>query len=186
MSERLSYPVEVMSKLLLLTPRRIQQLANDNIIIKTERGRYDLIKSVQGYIEYLNEQIPNKSSGENSGDARADANIERAKLLKHKAELARLEEEEKKGLLVNAEAEKKEVFKLARVVRNGVLSVPARISQNLANEEDPNIIYRLLEAALIEILTEIADLAESGDELLKENDFPDDAECECYHWHWFQ
>ncbi len=48
-----SFNITAISKLLKLTERRIQQLAKDNIIPKAERGKYDLINSVHGYIDFL-------------------------------------------------------------------------------------------------------------------------------------
>lgn len=158
MSERLSYPVEIMAKLLLLTPRRIQQLANEGVIEKTERGRYDLILSVQGYIRYLNDQIPNKATSDVGAQfARVDAEVERAKLLKHKAELARLEEEEKKGLLVDAEAQRRDAFRIARIVRTAILNIPARVAQDLAVDADSLSVHRKLENELIQALSSLAD-----------------------------
>ncbi|SKA72301.1 Phage DNA packaging protein, Nu1 subunit of terminase [Thiothrix eikelboomii] len=157
-SERLSYPVEIMSRLLLLTPRRVQQLANEGVVEKTDRGRYDLIKSVQGYIRYLNDQIPNKASNDvGVQGARVDAEVERAKWLMHRAELARLDTEEKKSMLVDAEVQRRDAFRIARAVRTAVLNIPLRISQDLANDHDPLSVHRKLESALIEALTELAD-----------------------------
>lgn len=157
-NERLSYPVEIMARLLLLTPRRVQQLANEGIVEKTDRGRYDLIKSVQGYIRYLNDQIPNKASSDTSEQgAKVDAEVERGKLLMHKAEMARLETEEKKGLLVDAAAQRRDAFRIARSVRTALLNIPLRIAQDLASDHDPLSVHRKLESALIEALTELAD-----------------------------
>jgi len=186
MSERLSYNVEVMSKLLVLTTRRVQQLANEGVIIKTSRGRYDLIKSVQGYITYLNELIPNKqSSDEGVQFAKVDIEVEKAKLFKHKAELARLEEEERKNILVNKVDERREMFRLGRIVRNGVLAVPARLAQGLAAESDAMVVHRMLEHELIDTLTELAELSKSDDPLADEDSTQIlDVDADCGHWIW--
>ncbi len=53
-SELLS--TEVISKLLEISPRRIQQLAKLGYIPKSSRGKYPLVGSVQGYIRYLRAQ----------------------------------------------------------------------------------------------------------------------------------
>lgn len=183
-SERMSYPVEVMAKLLQITPRRIQQLANEGIIEKTDRGRYDLIRSVQGYIRYLNDQIPNKSTSDGGSQfARVDAEVERAKYLKHKAELTRLEEEEKKGLLVSADAVRHEAFRIGRTVQTSILNIPARISQDLAIDADPNSIHRKLENELRHALLEIADLIDGTTIPFS---LPLDPSADCAHWHWVE
>lgn len=181
-SERMSYPVDVMAKLLQITPRRIQQLANEGVIEKTDRGRYDLIRSVQGYIRYLNDQIPNKSSSDGGTQfARIDAEVERAKYLKHKAELTRLEEEEKKGLLVSAEAQRHEAFRMGRTVQTSILNIPARISQDLAIDPDPNSVHRKLETELRHALLAIADLLDGTSEPFS---LPLDPDADCAHWIW--
>src|SRR5690554_4944951 len=47
------YPAEVVSRLLNLTERRLQQLAREGIIPKAAHGKYPLVQCVQGYIRYL-------------------------------------------------------------------------------------------------------------------------------------
>lgn len=180
MSDRLSYPVEIMAKLLQLTPRRVQQLANEGIIEKTDRGRYDLIKSVQGYIRYLNDQIPNKSTSDGGATfARVDAEVERAKYLKHKAELTRLEEEEKKGLLVSLDSQRHEAYRIGRILQTNILNIPARIAQDLAIETDASIIHRKLETELRQAMQDIADIISAGSDVFT---LPLDAEADCAHW----
>ncbi len=49
-----------LARLLMLTPRRVQQLANEGVIVKRDRGTYDFVLSIQGYIKYLNAQIEGK------------------------------------------------------------------------------------------------------------------------------
>jgi hypothetical protein len=51
------YPVDAIAKLLNLTPRRVQQLAREGIIPRAEKGKYDLIRTVRGYVKYLQEQV---------------------------------------------------------------------------------------------------------------------------------
>jgi len=182
MNERLAYPVEIIAKLLTITPRRVQQLANENVITKTARGQYDLIKSVQGYIDYLNNQIPHKSNtGESGAIGATDLIIEQTKLTRHKAEIERMKAQEMSGLLVEKAAERKYAFRLARIARNNVLNLPAQLSVILATELDADKTYRILRSALIEALAEIKPLAEQDEQQRK---WPHDTEC--YHWHWHQ
>ena len=46
-------PIGVIAKLLDLSERRVQQLSREGVIPKAERGQYDLIGSVRGYVRYL-------------------------------------------------------------------------------------------------------------------------------------
>jgi hypothetical protein len=48
--------IAVIAKLLDLSERRIQQLGREGVIPKPERGQYDLVGAVRGYVNYLREQ----------------------------------------------------------------------------------------------------------------------------------
>lgn len=68
------FPAKVIAELLGITPRRLQQLANDGFVPRSDRGQYPLIGSVQGYIRYLKQasRESNRSS-EHQRLARAQA-----------------------------------------------------------------------------------------------------------------
>ena len=73
--------------MLKLSERRVQQLAKDNIIPKAERGKYDLVSSVHGYIDFLKAKA--------GGDFTAEEVLKnKNKLLKAKAEIAEIEKNE--------------------------------------------------------------------------------------------
>lgn len=83
----------------------------------------------------------------------ADAGVEgdtanyaasRAKRESYEAELARLKFEQQAGTLVEAEAVKKEAFKIARTIRDGMLNIPDRVSAELVGQEDSFVIHRRL------------------------------------------
>lgn len=71
-------------------------------------------------------------------------NVSRAKREAYQAELARLEYEEKQGTLVNAEAVKKEAFRVARLVRDAMLNIPDRIAAELASDTDTFSVHKRL------------------------------------------
>lgn len=55
-----------------VSERRIQQLANEGVVVKEARGRYNLIESVRGYVQYL-QAVAQGTQGEKEtdyGDAR--------------------------------------------------------------------------------------------------------------------
>jgi hypothetical protein len=45
-------PIAVIARLLDLSERRVQQLSRDGVIPKAERGQYDLVGAVRGYVVY--------------------------------------------------------------------------------------------------------------------------------------
>ena len=61
-----------MVEMLLLTPRRLQQLATEGIIPKAARGRYELAPVIQAYINYLRERtLPGEMNVVSLGEALA-------------------------------------------------------------------------------------------------------------------
>ena len=80
-----TFPLDTIAKLLDLTPRRIQQLSSEGVIPKAERGRYELVPAVQGYIKYLKER---SIKADTNGD---DYNAHRTRLTKVRADMAEIE-----------------------------------------------------------------------------------------------
>lgn len=184
MSERMSYPVEIMSKLLQLTPRRVQQLANEGVIVKTERGRYDLIKSVQGYITYLNDQIPNKASSDaGTAIARVDAEVERAKLIAEKALMAKYDRLEREEQLIPAEEVRRDAYRAAINVRRAVMNTPDRLAPLLAEMSSAREIRSALRRELTESLIDVSAVIQAGQSLAA---LPIDPDADCHHWNWLE
>ena len=50
-----SVDLQTLADLLMLDPRRIQQLAKEGVVVKAARGEYELVPSIQGYINSLKE-----------------------------------------------------------------------------------------------------------------------------------
>lgn len=79
-----------------------------------------------------------------------------AKREKYKAELARLEFEEQIGKLIEAEAVDREWFQLARMVRDALLNIPARLAGVVASESDQRKVHDLIEKEIRQVLTELS------------------------------
>jgi len=73
--------------------------------------------------------------------AQTEAVLERGRKL-------RLENNLREGMLVEADQAAREAFEFARVIREAVLNIPARISAELAAETDGARVYSRLDAAL--------------------------------------
>jgi len=126
-----TYPVSTIAKLLLLSDRRVQQLANEGVIPKSERGRYELVGAVQGYIRYLQDR---SISPGNSGTL--DYQAEKARLTKAQADTAEIELAKLRGDLASiADFEKAQAISAA-TIRTNVMSVPQRVVIRLLGETD--------------------------------------------------
>lgn len=74
------------------------------------------------------------------------ATFQQARTLReaYMARLAKLEFDEKSGLLVKADAVKNEAFRVARIVRDSLLNIPDRVAGELANETNQFKIHQRL------------------------------------------
>ena len=148
-SERKSYPVATIAKLLNLTERRIQQLAKDGVIPKPEHGQYDLIGSVQGYIAYLkNKSLLNNT---NSYEERRL----RIRLLSAKAEKAEIEIRMKRDELIPDHIAFDLIEEMNLAIRARLLVLPNKMSPLLTNRTTGEI-EKLLKDEVYEALTELS------------------------------
>jgi phage terminase Nu1 subunit (DNA packaging protein) len=132
-----SFPVETIAKLFNLTPRRIQQLAKEKIIPKADRGKYDLVGSVQGYIRYLQDTTEGKKET-------ADVKHERGRLLKAQADKTELEVETMKASLIPVEEVEMEWSALVTIFRSRLLAIPSRGAVLALSSKEVHVIENIL------------------------------------------
>jgi phage terminase Nu1 subunit (DNA packaging protein) len=122
-------PVGGIVKLLDLSDRRVQQLNREGVIPKAERGQYDLMGSVRGCVRYVRDQAL-------KAQARTpDYAAERARFIRARADLTKMEAEEKRGSLLAADqVETASISVLARI-RTRLLALPDRLPRHIWNRE---------------------------------------------------
>lgn len=119
MAERL-YAVGVIAKLLNVTERRIQQLAKEGIIPKAQRGKYDLIPCVQGYVKYLQDLAFGKDI------VPIDINLAKSKQMAAQAELTEIELAERRATLIDARKVAAWWTKIVTNAKQNLLALPSR------------------------------------------------------------
>lgn len=150
-------PIAVIARLLDLTERRVQQLAREGVIPPaarngTERGRYDLVGAVRGYVQYLREQATRSQSGT------ADFGAERARLVKAKADLAEMDADARRSdLLPAGEVEDAWIAVLARL-RARLLVLPDRLAPLVHEETTIAGARASIRETIAEALTELSSL----------------------------
>jgi len=101
-----------------------------------------------------------KMKADNICDGDSDGKItyasERAKRERYNAELARMQVEERQGLLLPVAIIKEQAITTARAVRNALLDMPTRISVDLAAETDPLKVENMLTAEIRTVLEELS------------------------------
>jgi phage terminase Nu1 subunit (DNA packaging protein) len=121
-------PIAVIARLLDLSERRIQQLSREGVIPKAERGQYDLVAAVRGYVAYLRDLAVKAQAGA------PDFGAERARLIKAKADLAEMEADGRRGDLLPAEAVEAAWTSVLARLRSRLLVLPDRLAP-LCHEE---------------------------------------------------
>lgn len=76
-----------LAELLMVSERRVQQLANDGVVCKVDYGTYDLVSSVHGYLNFLKESSNNIILEEKTRLTRARAQREEFTVKKLQGEL---------------------------------------------------------------------------------------------------
>ena len=143
-----SFNIEAIAKLLKLSERRVQQLAKDNIIPKAERGKYDLVSSVHGYIDFLKAKA--------GGDFTAEEVLKnKNKLLKAKAEIAEIEKQKATGELIPKEEVKRTWLELVHKIKQKLLSIPNKVAPVVVTVKNISEIKLILQDKLYEALYEI-------------------------------
>jgi hypothetical protein len=128
--------------------RAIAQGRLKQSVFKKANGHYEIDPKV-GMIEFTTRRRRTSAGTRLDPEPPTGSVIDSEQKLKHfQAELARVKFEQQSGKLLDAEKVKSEAYKIARIVRDGVLGIPARLSSELAGMTDPFEIEQLLDREL--------------------------------------
>jgi phage terminase Nu1 subunit (DNA packaging protein) len=145
-----TFPLDTICKLLDLTPQRVGQLVNMGVIPKKERGRYELVPVVRGYIHYLRERSVNSDVG---ADGYA---TQRTRLTKAKADMAEMEKDQMASVLIPASDVGDAWETMASNMRAKMLSLPAKIATSVFVAEDVSETKRIIKEQIHEALSELS------------------------------
>ena len=143
-------PIGVIARLLDLSERRVQQLSREGVIPKAERGQYDLIGSVRGYVRYLRDQAVKAQAGA------PDYAAERARFIRARADLAEMEAEEKRRSLIAAEQIEAAWIAVLALLRTRLLALPDRLAPQAFEQSTVGDTRNLIRAAIREVLDDLA------------------------------
>lgn len=143
------FPVDQLAALLDVTPRRLQQLATEGWFARPERGRYQLVATVQGYIRYLKEGSKNQQRGS-----------EQARLARAQAVKVEMENFRRMGELITREQSDATNQGLVVLIKSSHEGLPGRLSSQLAAMTEPSDVYRSLQTESRAILNQCFDYLE--------------------------
>jgi phage terminase Nu1 subunit (DNA packaging protein) len=144
-------PIGVIARLLDLSERRVQQLSREGVIPKAERGQYDLIGSVRGYVRYLRDQAQKAQAGA------PDYAAERARFIRARADLAEMEAEEKRRSLIAAEQIEAAWIAVLALLRTRLLALPDRLAPQAFDQNTVGDTRTLIRTAIREVLDDLAE-----------------------------
>lgn len=145
-----SQPIGVIAKLLDLSERRVQQLSREGVIPKAERGQYDLIGSVRGYVLYLRDQATRAQAGA------PDYAAERARFIRARADLAEMDAEQKRRALIAADQIEAAWIAVLALLRTRLLALPDRLAPQAFDQSTVGDTRNLIRAAIREVLDDLA------------------------------
>jgi phage terminase Nu1 subunit (DNA packaging protein) len=146
-----TYPVTVIAKLLDLTERRIHQLNREGVIPKTERGRYELVPAVRGYVRYLRDRAI-------GADALPDesARASRSRLVKAQAEAQEMENAKNRGDLLPVAMIERAWGEMAAAFKARILSIPGKAAPQVVSCNSITEVKSILERMAFEALDELS------------------------------
>lgn len=152
----------VISKLLDITPRRLQQLAKEGFIPKAARGKYPLIGAVQGYIRYL--KAREKRNAGVVGDYEIESLHPRDRYMHYKAELAKRELALRDGELYLASETNKTIATIFKAVTATLDSIPDILERDCGlSPEDIYPVFLTIDMLRESIITSVTDKIGDGE-----------------------
>ncbi len=149
-----TYPAKTIAKLLMLTERRVQQLAKEGVVPKAERGRYELAPAVQGYVRYLQD----RAAGAAPQAGTIDYHVEKARKTKAEADIAEIEAAKRRGDAIDASEVKRAWQLILGEVRANLLgNTPQRITSLVLGLDDEAKIKRVIRDEIALAMSAAAD-----------------------------
>ena len=147
--------VSTLAKLFNLTAMRVQQLATDGVVVRAERGKYELWPSIRNYIKSLQERKVNQwSTG--AGERGGEYEGHRARLTKARADMAEVQAALLKGSTHEASAVEAVWFDMIGNARTKLLAMPSKLAPRVHGEDNLAAIKTAIEAAVTEALNELS------------------------------
>lgn len=155
MAELIEVTEVELAEYLGLSTRRIRQLFKEGVVVKSQRGRYNLKNSVLGYINSIRQ-----------AEKKKDVDLEKLKISREAESLMHERLKKRKTELVVLEMEKKlhrsedvEYFWNSMVIaaKSRLTSIPVKTAPLLVGIEDRKEIQSILKREVSDALNELAD-----------------------------
>lgn len=152
--DSLTVSAAVLGNILSVTDRRIRQMAEEGIVVRVAKGRYNLVESMKNYILTLRLAVDNAGSDNPDGEL----NIEEEKALHErvKRHISELKLQTMKGELHKADDVRRVMTDMLSSFKTRVMNIPAKVAPVL-EDRDAGYIKDRLTAEVTETLNELKD-----------------------------
>jgi phage terminase Nu1 subunit (DNA packaging protein) len=162
------YRVEIIAQLFGVSVRRIQQLTQEGVLPTTETPegrRYDLVPTIQSYVQYLSDKAYGKNRSEKENELREQKMKAEIALKESQGELHRLKTEIAAGKYISLEEVTLDYTRFFVTFKRFAMSLPSRITGIIGSYVEPlearhiekdltGEIQKLLEAFVVAAVTE--------------------------------
>jgi len=136
------YRVEIIAQLFGVTVRRIQQLTQEGVLPTTETAdgrRYDLVPTIQKYVQYLSDKAYGKNRSEKEMELKEQKMKAEIALKESQGELHRLKTDIAAGKYIAVEEVMMEYQRFFLQFKKFALSIPSRLADSVSDftELDP-------------------------------------------------
>lgn len=139
------------SEIIGVKERRVQQLENENALVKVAHGKFDLSKSMKAYVFYiLNKNRP-------SNDDEIDGARENALWIREKKKKTELEVQIMQGELHRSEDVERIMNDMLGAFRARLLSIPTKLAPQVVGKTDIPVVKDLLKEAVYEAMSELSE-----------------------------
>ena len=156
-----------LAKMLGVSDRHIRDLANENVVKKTAQGKYLLLESVRGYIEYL------KSRNDADISLKDEKIKEETKRIIKDTEIKELKIKELKNQLHSADVIEKVMTDSLMNMKGKLLSLSNKLAPQIIALDNLGEIQDVIQDGIFEALEE---LSEYNPEMFRSKNFVDDDE----------
>lgn len=156
-----------LAKMLGVSDRHIRDLANENVVKKTAQGKYLLLESVRGYIEYL------KSRNDADISLKDEKIKEETKRIIKDTEIKELKIKELKNQLHSADVIEKVMTDSLINMKGKLLSLSNKLAPQIIALDNLGEIQNVIQDGIFEALEE---LSEYNPEIFRSKNFVEDDE----------
>lgn len=145
------YKVDTIAGLFKLTVRRIQQLTQEGVLptVETPSGRrYDLVPTIQRYVQYLSDKAYGKSHNEAENELKRQKLEKEIELKELQGEFRAIQNAIASGKYIGIEKVEDDYRRFFTVIKKFLLGIPGKLSVRLTSVCDDPAELRAIESEL--------------------------------------